>query len=183
MNRLLKICTVGGLALASGATLAAGSAPSESGSYWGVNIGQVNYTESGFPHFNPTAVLVSLGWEFNRYLAVEARVGTGISGDSKTVSGLPIDLKVKSFYGGYLRGTMPVSNAFSFYALAGYGRGELGATAMGTSVSTTDGAFSGGLGGEFAVGKSGAIGLEYARMFSGSGYDADLISIGYRVRF
>jgi hypothetical protein len=183
MNSLMKVFTVGGLALASGTTLAAGPAPSEAGTYWGVNVGQVNYSETGFPHFNPTAFLVSLGWEFSRNLAVEARVGTGIGSDSKVVSGLPISLKVKSFYGGYLRGTLPVSNAFSFYALAGYGRGELEASAMGTSVSTTDGAFSGGLGGEFALGSTSSIGLEYARMFSGSGYTANLISIGYRMRF
>src|SRR5882762_2253731 len=116
MNRLLQVFTVGALALASAATLAAVPAASDVGPYWGVNIGQVNYSESGAPHFNPAALLADLGWEFGGNLAVEARLGTGIGSDSKTVSGVPVDLKVKSFYGAYLRGSVPVADAFSFYA-------------------------------------------------------------------
>ncbi len=183
MNRLLQVFTVGALALASAAVLAAGPVAPDEGPYWGVNIGQVNYSESGAPHFNPTAFLASLGWVFSGNLAVEARAGTGIGSDSKTVSGVPVDLKVKSFYGAYLRGTVPVSDGFSFYALAGYGRGKLEASALGATASTSDGSFSGGVGGELVVTKTGSVGLEYGRMFSGSGYHAEFLSVGYRMRF
>ncbi len=182
MNRLMQSLTLGALALASGAVLAAEPAPTESGAYWGVYIGQVRYSESGLPSFNPTAFLASLGWELNRNVAFEARIGTGIGSDSKTVSGVPIDLKLKDFYGGYLRWMLPLSNGFSLYALTGYGHGKLEASSMGFTASTTDGSFSGGVGAEFAMNRSGAVGVEYGRLVSGSGYDANLISIGYRMR-
>jgi len=182
MNKLMQGLTLGALALASGAVLAAEPAPAESGAYWGVYLGQVRDSESGAPSFSPTAFLAGLGWELNRNVAFEARIGTGVGSDSKTVSGVPVDFKLKEFYGGYLRWTLPLSDGFSLYALTGYGHGKLEASALGATASTTDGSFSGAVGGEFALSRSGAIAVEYGRLVSGSGYDANLISIGYRMR-
>lgn len=173
---------------ASGLAAAAQPASSyadESGFYLGAQLSRIDYKEDGFNAAHPTALGVLGGWRMNRYFALELRLGGGVASDSIDVPSVgSIDLKLRSFYSALLRGTLPVSDQFDLYAVAGQTRADFSASALGASSSGSDSSFSYGIGVEFLMGAShSAVGIEAGRFLSGSGYDADAFSINFRHNF
>jgi hypothetical protein len=171
-------------------TLATAAPPSrstldESGFYVGAQASQVNYKEDGFAAAHPTALSVMGGWRVNPWFGVEARLGAGVASDSIAVPGVgSIDLKLRSYFSLLMRGTLPVSDHFDLYAVGGRTRADFSASAMGASVSGTDANWTYGVGMEFLLGAShSGVSLEAGRLLSGSGYDADIVSIGFRHNF
>lgn len=152
------------------------------GMYAGVNFSIVEYEETGLDSVEPTALVLRLGNEFTPNLAVEGRLGFGLSEDSVNVFGTPVDVEVDNFFGLYLRGIAPLG-AVSLYGLIGYTDGELTASANGVSISADDSDTSYGVGADFALNKASAINVEWARLLSTSDYDVTALSIGYRHNF
>jgi len=180
----LAAATMAATSLASASQRAAPSAD-DSGFYLGAALTRVTYKEIGFSDANPTALALMGGWRVNRYFAVEGRLGGGIANDSINVPGVgSIDLKLKSYFSVLARGTLPVSDQFDLYAVAGQTRADLGASVGGFSASGSDSSFSYAIGGEFLMGTShSAVGLEFGRLLSGTGYDADAYSVTFRHYF
>jgi outer membrane immunogenic protein len=177
MNKSVKVA-----ALALGlSTLACAHA--QQGPYMGVNLLQVTYKEDGIPTATPMAIGFKIGNRINSNLAVEARLGTGLSDDTVNVLGLPVKLEVDRFIGVYMRGIAPISEAVSVYGLVGYTDGELTASVGNFSVSTSDSDFSYGLGADFAVANNVSLNVEWGRMFKGPGYKLDALSFGVSVKF
>ena len=126
---------------------------------------------------------IQAGYNFNKNIALEGRIGFGAGSD--TIQG--IDVKVDSYYSILFRGTLPVNDAFNVYALAGHTNGKLKASALGVSDTFSDSGFSYGIGAEARFAGHSAVSLEWGRMltgqFFGADYDADALSVGYRYRF
>jgi opacity protein-like surface antigen len=162
----------------SSAAIAADTAP-EKGFYLGGVYSFVDYKEDGFDTVSPKAIAVLGGWNFNKNFALEARLGTGAGSDSMQ----GIDFEVDSYLSILFRGTLPVNDVFSVYAVAGHTNGKLKASFLGESFSDSDSSFSYGIGGEFNVASRSGISLEWSRLLSGDDYDVDALSIGYRYRF
>ena len=160
-------------------TAYAANAPTEPGFYLGGVYNFIDYKESGFSSVKPKAVAVMFGWQFNEYLAVEGRIGAGAGSDD--LDG--IEIKVDSYYSGLLRGSVPVSDYFNLYAIAGVTNGKLKASFAGVTASDSETKASYGVGGEFVVAKQSGLSLEWGRFLSGDGYTADAITIGYRYHF
>jgi hypothetical protein len=170
--------------LASAAQYSAGNADGSS-YYLGALLSRVNYKENGFSDAHPTALALMGGWRMNPYFGLEARLGGGVASDRISVPGVgSVDLKVRSYFSALVRGSLPVSDQFDVYAVAGGTRGEFSASAGGVSASGSDSSFSYGVGMEFLMGTSrSAVGLEAGKFLSGSGYDADALSITFRHDF
>ena len=152
---------------------------SDQGFYVGGVYSFIDYKESGYSSVKPKAIALMFGWQFIPNLALEGRIGAGAGSDD--LGG--IDIKVDSYYSGLLRGTVPVSDSFNLYAIAGVTNGKLKASAGGITVSDSETKASYGVGVEFVVQKQSGISLEWGRFLSGNGYTADAISLGYRYRF
>ncbi|MFM1886428.1 MAG: hypothetical protein RL026_1585 [Pseudomonadota bacterium] len=153
----------------------------DAGAYLGGNLSRISFDDTGGTSPHPIAIGMQLGYDFGPHLALEARGGTGLSGDSATVEGIDIDFKVKSFIGGYLRGTLPLSDSFDVYGLLGYASGKISGSAMGITVSDSEDDLSWFVGAEYNFGTDSRNGLaiEWGQVVE----DAKAVSIAYRYRF
>lgn len=149
--------------------------------YVGMNLGLLGYKEDELADLAPGSAMLRLGVPLAPNLAIEGRAATGLGGDS--ADGFRVELN--SYYGAYLKGSLPLSPQFSLYAVGGvagvrmkrnWGYGE-----------THDGGMSFGLGGDVDIGRGAAINFEWTRLPSGEndGYDFDnsMISVGLTWRF
>lgn len=86
--------------------------------YAGVNYSLVEYDEAGFDSVEPTALVLRLGNELTPNLAVEGRLGFGVSDDSIDVLGTSVDVEVDQFFGVYVRGIAPLGARGSIWSTA-----------------------------------------------------------------
>jgi hypothetical protein len=87
--------------------------------YIGGGVGNFSYRTGGEEKLSPKVFDFRVGVPLNPYLAIEARVGTGLSTDFTALLG-GYDLQVDSLYGAYFKGNIPLSSYASLYGLAGY---------------------------------------------------------------
>jgi opacity protein-like surface antigen len=149
--------------------------------YVGLNVGQIRYHEAGLDTITPSGGYFRVGKAFSPFLAIEGRIGGGFAEDS--TNGYAV--KVDALYAGYIKGSLPLGQGFSLYALGGLGGVHLRRN-FGDGNSTESG-FSYGLGGDFDLGNGATINLEWSRLASGTnfgyGFDTDIAAIGVSFRF
>lgn len=151
--------------------------------YGGAFVTRVTYAENGFDKANPTAIGAKFGTFINKNLAVEARLGVGLSDDSIRALGVPVDVKVENFYGVYGKGILPLSDQASVYGLLGYTQGKLKAQSPFSSGTSSDSDVSYGVGGDFAVTPTVSLNAEFARLFKGGNFKVDGLTFGVSFKF
>lgn len=161
------------LALAIAATTLPCVGFAQQGVYGGVGVAEVEFKPDRGPTFRPTAITGFVGKEINANLAAELRLSAGIGSDS--------NVEVDHVFGAYVRGILPLARDVSLYGLLGVSRAKLNFTGGGGSV--TDTGLSYGVGGDVAVGKSVAIGLEWTSLVRPSGYELNALSVLARFKF
>jgi hypothetical protein len=148
--------------------------------YLGVGFGELIYSEDGLNTINPTIGYFKVGEQFNPYLAVEARLGTGVS--SSQSNGYSVN--VNALYSGYIKGIVPLAPQFSLYGLAGVSGANLHRNYP--DYDSTDGTFSLGAGAEFKLGGGASLDAEFTRAASGTNagynYTADTLTVGVNWR-
>jgi len=197
---LLMLCGGWGSAIAN-----------ESKNYAGFQYAIVDAESSraGIPlSHEPTALVGRMGAFINRYLALEARVGFGLSDDKVTKSSLDateenemIDqygLDVENLFGFYLLGNLPVANTIDLYGVIGITSLDVGTTTGQTIVniatsdeivaftktgSRTENGLSYGLGGRVAITKRSALNLEYMSYIDKSDFTLNSINVGFLLDF
>ena len=152
-------------------------------SYAGFQYANVNYQEPGFPELNPAVLVGRVGHFLTDAVAVEGRIGFGITDDSITYSGIPISLEVDSIVGIYAVGYLPVGDSASLYGLFGFTSGEITASALGYSVSGDEDDISYGIGAELSFGGNASANIEYTSYIDKATFDASAISLGVSVGF
>ncbi|WP_051252482.1 porin family protein [Ferrimonas kyonanensis] len=142
--------------------------------------GQYNFMEvDGGPSVDIGALSGRLGYEFNRNVAVEARLGMGVSDD--TLMG--VDIELNYYYGVYLRGQMPMDSGFTPYVIAGYTKGELEASNDFDKAKEDENDFSYGIGVDFAATDNLDVGLEYMMYLDKKDVEVSGFSLGVTYRF
>jgi len=149
--------------------------------YAGITYSTLNYDESGSGTAKPSAIGVKIGREINKNFALETRFGTGLSDDNIGNSGVEVSLDY--YLGAYAKGILPLSPRIALYGLAGVTYGELSANGGGLRLSGGDSDFSYGFGADFGIGATTSVNVEWARLFEGSGYKLDAISVGLNFKF
>ena len=152
-----------------------------SGTYMGVIVGQLRYNEAGLEAITPSTAMFVIGATLSPNLAVEGRVGGGLARAETNTYGV----EVKSLYGGYLKGSLPLSPALSLYGLGGVASIDLKRD-FGL-IDAHDSGFSHGLGMDFDLAGNSRLNIEWTRLATGNnlGYDyhIDQASIGVAWRF
>jgi len=156
------------------------SQPVPGSMYAGVSFSQVSYEESGRGTAKPTTLGVTLGKVVNQNFALEGRFATGITDDS--VGGGAQDVSVDFFLGAYAKGILPLSPRIALYGIAGITYGDLSGSG-GLRFSGSDADVSYGIGGDFVVGGTTSLNVEWARLFSATDYKVDTVSVGVNFRF
>jgi len=109
-------------------------------------------------------VVLKAGYEFNDYLAVEARGGYGVSEADHDGGGTS---KIKENYGIYLKPQLPLGDKVSLFGLAGYAKAKVESTGgkAGSLIGEVDEASpSFGLGLEFNINDSWSVVAEGVRL-------------------
>lgn len=150
--------------------------------YIGLSAGSVLYKEDGLNTIAPTVVLFRIGESFNRFVAIEARIGTGL--DSGKWNGYRA--RVDAEYAGYVKGSLPMTPWFSGYALAGVSALDMHRNYP--DFNSTDTNFSYGLGAEAALGRGTSLTFEWVRLTTGTNdyiyhYNADQLTLGVNWRW
>jgi|GEM_PF-1755993 len=125
-----KVLSVAAVALALSAT----AAQAHEGLYVGGNFQMGNFNLEAPSDINAnlkdaiggkySAATLNLvaGYDFNQYFAVEGRVGIPSSSETSSYGGLvTLEGKPKTSYALFGKGTLPITEMFSVYALAGVG--------------------------------------------------------------
>ncbi|MEH6641384.1 porin family protein [Vreelandella glaciei] len=137
--------------------------------------------EGASDDLNPTGLTLRGGYFLTDNVAVEGRLGTGLSDD--TVSGTSTDAELDQLLGVYVTGYLPVNDVFSFYGLIGFTYAEATLSNRFASISDDDDGFSYGVGGQvnFTPAVSGQI--EYVSYLDKSDYNLSAASIGLSYHF
>ena len=163
------------------------SAAQAGSSYAGVGYGVVTYEENDYPDLNPTVLVGRFGHYVADNVAIEARLGFGMSDDSTTVTGVNVSLDIDHVYGIYAVGHLPVGKKASLYALVGYTHAQATATASvgGTSVSLSDSDsdVSYGIGAEYAFAKNVTAGIEYTSYIDKDTFSVSAAGVGISLGF
>ncbi len=184
MRSIRNIKSIGAVILV--ASIAGNVYSAEGDSYLGIQYGIVTVSESGFPDFEPTALVGRYGKFTSDNIAVEGRLGFGLSDDTQDIGiGVDADIEIDHIlgvYGAYYFGTS--SSKVRAYGILGFTQGELTISAPGFgSVSEDDSDISFGLGVNFAIGENGVINLEYMDYMEIEGTDITAIALGYNAAF
>lgn len=192
-----SIMTVGSLMLVLSATSAKAvwtnaEIGAEEDTYLGVQYSQFNFEQNDIPgDFAPSALVLRFGGVIDKYLAVEARVGAGIEGDShtSTVNSVPVKLGMDFDYlfGLYAVGTLPITSLFDLHGVIGYTRARSTVDASVPDVTAAgkvwENDISLGLGASFKFDAAASLNLEYMSYMGKSSFDATALSIGITNRF
>ncbi|WP_237673842.1 porin family protein [Vreelandella profundi] len=179
MKKIILISALASsFALASSTTLADNTGTS----YVGGLFSHYTYDESsGSSDASPTGLTVRGGYFLTDYIAIEGRLGTGISDD--TISGTSIDLELDQLMGAYAAGYLPLNNMFSLYGLIGFSYAEGSASNRLTSISFDDDGFSYGAGAQINFTPQVSGQLEYMYYLDKSDYDLTAASLGVSYNF
>ena len=140
------------------------------GAYVGASYNTIDF---GDVEFDASQLVV--GAQFNDYIGIEARYGSGIGDES--IDGVTVELD--SVYGGYLTLSAPLSDSLSAYAIIGKTWAEATASYGGYSESAKDDTGSVGLGARYSIREALTIRAEYMKYDD----DVDGLSIGVQVNF
>jgi opacity protein-like surface antigen len=177
----LAVAALSALALVAAAPVRAQEA--RSGPYAGLNFSQLDYKQSGAASASLTSIGGVLGTVMNPHFALEARVGLGLDDDQITVGASPANVKLESYVSGLLKGILPLAPRFGIYGVAGATIGKFAASSSAVYVNKWESDFTYGAGAEFGFAPTMSLGIEWLRMFEGSGYDLDAVSVALNFRF
>jgi opacity protein-like surface antigen len=179
------LCLAGTLlagALFAPPSLAATDYSAAGTAYLGGSIGNFTYKTGDQEKLSPKIGEFRVGVLINPYIAIEGRVGTGLSTEFTALLG-GYDLQIDSLYGAYLKGNIPLSSSASLYALAGYSAIKFRRNFRfnsDESVSDDSASFAGGL--EVNLRRNLKLNLEWGRFIrvnnATDSYHADILSIG-----
>lgn len=175
--------TPGNAVLLSTALLLGTVAHAKHGLHAEANLAQLTYKADGLPSARPSSFGLKLGSQINFNLAVEARFGVGVAGDTVSSQGTSRKVDVDHHYGVYTKGLWPVSKVFAAYGLIGYTRGKVTSRVLGARASQSDSDFSYGVGAEWELSRAISLTAEWARLFRGADYQVDGLALGVVKRF
>ena len=152
-------------------TFAATTAQAHIGPYAGAMISRAE-----IDHTDLSTLGYKLGFQASPNLAVEARLGTGLSDDS--INGW--NYEIDNYVGAYAKLILPMNAQFSVYAIGGYARAE-GKTYTRTSPvnAWTEHDFSAGLGLDMHLAPNMSASMEWMNLVE----DVDLLSFGVSFSF
>jgi len=170
----------------------------ESAFYLGLGASTMGlYNDLSDEEFTSTGMMVQVGYQYNRYLALEARYTANVAdveydhGTSKNanIADYPADF---TNMGIYIKPIYPIG-AFSLYALLGYGEVTLTNVPLGSmSADRGEDGFQWGIGASYQITDSLDIFADYTTVYDDQGFNyrgtnadvnGDLVTIGLSYRF
>lgn len=143
----------------------------------------IDYAEPGVSGVKPSVVRTIFGYEVNENLALEGMLGFGAANGSATVLNVPVDLKIDSLYGLYIKPKAMVAENLEIFGRFGYATSKATASARGVSFSTTNSTASYGVGVSYFLSPSTALSLDYMSYYDKDGVSAKGVTLGVGFKF
>jgi opacity protein-like surface antigen len=179
--RSLAVAAVAALFLVAATAVRAQEA--RPGPYGGILFSQLSYEQSGASSASLTNLGGVLGQVLSPHFALEGRFGLGLNDDRINVGAVAVDVDLDYYVSGLLKGILPLAPRFGIYAVAGFTIGKFSASNGAAYLNKWESDFSYGAGAEFGFAQSMSLALEWQRMFEGSGYNLDAVSVALNFRF
>ena len=131
---------------------------------------------------NLGAVQGRVGARFGQYFGVEGELSGGVTDDSTSISGIPVDVDLNYSVGAFAVGDLPVSPKADIFARVGYAKSEFDISGAGfTGSGETDGVAY-GIGGQYFFSDKDGVRLDVTRHDTDDG-DADVVGLSYVRKF
>lgn len=152
------------------------------GTYLGINLGQVAFTPTGADTVDSTTLGLVFGANINSNLALESRFGTGLTSSTMEILGQSSTFEINSYLSGYLKGILPLSDAFSVYGLAGVALVDVNVkSGLASSSTYTDMSF--GVGAHYSVADYGNLTVDYVQLTEDNDHESAMVAVGFSVFF
>jgi len=171
----------GTIALASLLSVAAFSAQAEiekGQRYVGANANFLSYEEGSVMDASLLAVSGRFGAFVHENFSFEARVGLGLIDGEDNIYGTTVDIGLNHFFGIYARAGLPLNEQLYPYALIGYTRGEVEASAYGFTVDEAESDSSFGFGVDFKFNEKMTLNAEFINLLDKGGAEVSGFSLG-----
>lgn len=149
--------------------------------YVGASIGLLRSDEGGLSSMTPSASMLRAGIPLTSFLAIEGRLGTGLSSDQSNGA----SVNVGTFGGAYAKGSLALGSDMDVYGVAGVASVNLHRNFR--DRDTTDTGLSAGLGADANFARQLALNIDWTYLPSGReagrSYDSNLFSVGVNYRF
>ena len=137
--------------------------------------------------FDTSVLSLKAGTSFTENLGVEVVYGTGLSDESISADGDSVSLGVKSYYGLYLTGLLPITDQFNITSKLGYTNTTIEAKLVDSSGTLKedddDGSVSWGIGASFDVTQEFAVTADYTMLNDQDDGDVSGFTIGAKYNF
>ena len=157
--------------------------------------GEVAYTSSSaedvssdnFGTFKPSSVSIGVGNVVAENLAVEGYIIQGASSDTRTISGIDVNLAIKTSYGFAIRPFINVTDDLELFGRLGVMRVKSRATASASGVSSSATEIQThsmyGLGAAYKLSDKVKLTADYKKFSTEDDFKISLVSIGLRYAF
>jgi len=136
----------------------------------------------GSEGFNPSALVVKAGYELFSFVAVEMRLGTGITSGKRESFDIKREVDVGTLYGGYLK-LQAGHKEFNPYLMVGVTSLELDLNGPVASTDGDDDDISYGIGVEAALSEKLYFNLEYMQYYDKDDITGRAIGIGLVAKY
>ena len=189
LNRIVII----GLVMSFGSMSGNAFAGLTPGAYAGVQYASTDFSFEGVSEdFSPTGLIGRAGSNFNKYVAIEGRLGIGLSDDTVTatdgVTTASVSIELDTLIGLYGVGHVPLGKSSSIYALVGLT--QVDATASGSVTGSGSASFSDdesdlsyGIGADIGILYNLWVNVEYVQYLDKSDIDVSAIALGLKFGF
>ena len=124
-----------------------------------------------------------LGTALSEHVSVEARLGFGLMDDTINVMGVDVDVQMNYMIGAYGRFGFNATDDIYPYALVGYTRGQIEASAGGFTAKSSESDVSFGAGDDFKVNERVKVSAEYVSYLDKDGAEVSGPSISALIKF
>ncbi|MBB5022260.1 outer membrane beta-barrel protein [Desulfurispira natronophila] len=191
----IKSCLVASALLCAG-SIASGYELSEGSRYFGGQFAMLDYDISGANEsYEPTALVARMGLFVQDNVAIEGRIGTGLSSDKKYYTYNDADeevaVELDSLLGLFVIAHMPLEGTGSFYGALGLSRvrtsveeddywysNYFGDMHFNDTYTVSDTGLSYGVGFEWHMSDVSALNIEYMMYVNESDYSVAALSVG-----
>jgi opacity protein-like surface antigen len=124
-----------------------------------------------------------VGFELNKFLAIEGMAGIGLNNREDSILGIPIKSKIEHTYGVFVKPKLQFNDAFSIYGRAGYARSKVSVEGLGLERSETHSGFAYGAGATYNFTPQAYLNIDYMSYYNQNGSKAHGPSVGLGYKF
>jgi hypothetical protein len=156
-------------------------AQEKTGFYAELGFAQANYSEPGL-NFNNTMAALTLGYSFNKNIAVEVMGATSTGEANFFIGNTPVRAEVSEASGLYVKASLPIDNNFEVFAKTGVTNAKVEASSAFGGGWASDSSFSYGGGIQFNFNRNAYAIVQYMSYYAKEDVKVKgpAISVGYK---